>query len=224
MKRTGLNILAALTLLLMTGGIAGAQNGQPAVTPEDLAEGIEEAVLAGADLDPAQSAGGLPQFDPTWFASQIFWLVIAFGVLYVFFARRTLPTLAAITDSRKTHIQSNLDQAEQLSIEAGNVQAAYEYGLSGARTQAATMVADAQTAIQARKNEEADAFRLKTEQQVRETEARLDAAKAKAMSEISDIVAEVATEAVEKITGVSADAQQAKAIVNDLGTIKANAA
>ena len=36
------------------------------------------------------SSGGLPQFDPAWFPSQLFWLAVTFALLYVIFAKKTL--------------------------------------------------------------------------------------------------------------------------------------
>lgn len=177
-----------------------------------------------AEAGHEAASGGLPQFDPTWFASQLFWLAIAFGVMYLVFSRRTLPDLSSIIENRKNHIQADLDQAEDLTSQAEGVQDAYESGLQGARDRATTMVNDVHASMQARKNEQTETFRVKSEQDVKATEARLAAATDKAMNDISDIVAEVAAQAVEKIIGVSTDAKQAKSVVNRLSDVKAKAA
>src|SRR5690606_31110691 len=116
-------------------------------------------------------------FDPTWFASQLFWLLVAFAVLYLIFSRRTLPVLSSIIENRKNHIQSDLDQAESLTDEAEAVQNAYEQGLQGARNDASAMLADVYAAMQEKKTEQTEAFRVKSEARVRETETRLIAAK-----------------------------------------------
>lgn len=190
----------------------------PALAGEPLASEIADAMHEGAE-DHAGS-GGLPQFDPTWFASQAFWLLVVFAILYATFARRTLPDISSIIENRKNHIQSDLDQAEDLTSEAESVQAAYEKGLQGARDQAAAMINDIHAGMQAKKNEQSEAFRVKSETQIRAAEERLGVAKDKAMSEISDIVAEVAAQAVEKIIGVPADAKHARTIVNRLSDDK----
>lgn len=194
----------------------------PALAGEPVASEIAGAMDEGVQED--HGSGGLPQFDPTWFASQLFWLLVAFGVMYLVFSRRTLPDLSSIIENRKNHIQADLDQAEELTSEAEAVQDAYEKGLQGARDQSANMLNDIHASMQDRKSEQSEAFRIKSEKDVKATEERLSAAKDKAMSEISDIVADVAAQAVQKIIGVSADAKQARSIVNRLSDDKAKAA
>src|SRR5690606_19013966 len=100
-----------------------------------LSHQIDESVLDSASLH--ETSSGLPQFDPTWFASQLFWLLVAFGVLYLFFSKRTLPDLSSIIENRKNHIKADLDQAEELTTQAETVQSHYEQSLQGARNQAA---------------------------------------------------------------------------------------
>ena len=60
----------------------------------------------------------MPQLDTTWFASQIFWLIIAFSVLYYLLSRKALPRLAEILEARQDRIAADLDEAERLRREA----------------------------------------------------------------------------------------------------------
>ncbi len=204
--------LLALCFLPVSAMEARAQDGHS--TPHaSVATEIADTMGQGAH---EAEAGGLPQFDPTWFASQVFWLVIAFGLLYVIFARRTLPDLSSIIENRKNHIQADLEQAENLTSQAENVQNAYEKSLNGAREQATTMLIYMHASMQKQKNDQTEAFRVRSETEVRAAEERLTNAKDKAMSEISDIVADVAAQAVEKIIGVSTDANEARNIVSRL--------
>lgn len=217
MMRKRFALLIALCLMPFAVSEARAQStqGEPLTAVMD---DIDQAVLDAASLEA--SAGGLPQFDPTWFASQVFWLLVMFGALYVIFARKSLPVLSSIIESRKTRIQSDLELAETLTAEAQAVQSAYEAGLQGARDQSAAMLNDIHASIQTGKNDQAEAFRLKSEAEIGAAEQRLVAAKDKALSEISDIVADIAAQAVEKIIGKPADASQARKIVNNLTTDK----
>ena len=187
----------------------------PALAGEPVTQEIANAMHEGVGAEHA-SSGGLPQFDPTWYASQAFWLVITFSILYAIFARRTLPNLSSIIENRKNHIQSDLEQAENLTSQAETVQGAYEKSLSGARERSVDMLNDIHTSMQNKKNEQTEHFRVRSENEVRGTEERLEAAKNKAMAEISDIVADVAAQAVEKIIGVPADTAKARTVVSRL--------
>jgi F-type H+-transporting ATPase subunit b len=167
--------------------------------------------------------GGLPQFDPTWFASQAFWLLVFFAFLYVFFARKTLPEIGGVIGDRQAKIKSDLDQAEQLSKSAESIRQTYETGLDQARAKAAKAVAEVETSMSKKLASQSEQFRVRAEKQTRDAEAIISAAKQKALGDMSGIAAEVASEAVKKIIGVGTDVNQAKAIVQSLSD-KAKAA
>ncbi|MBN8521419.1 MAG: hypothetical protein J0L77_05925 [Alphaproteobacteria bacterium] len=167
--------------------------------------------------------GGLPQFDPTWFASQAFWLLVFFAFLYVFFARKTLPEIGGVIGDRQAKIKSDLDQAEQLSKSAVSIRQTYETGLDQARAKAAKAITDVEASMSKRLASQSEQFRVRAEKQTRDAEAMISSAKQKALGDMSGIAAEVASEAVKKIIGVGADVSQAKAIVQSLSD-KAKAA
>ena len=53
----------------------------------------------------------MPQFDPSTFASQIFWLVIVFGALFWFMTKKAIPRMTQILETRAERIQGDLDRA-----------------------------------------------------------------------------------------------------------------
>ena len=68
----------------------------------------------------------MPQLDTAWFASQIFWLVITFGVLYLALAGKYLPRVRNILAERRTKIKSDIEEAEKLKNQAEKLRADYE--------------------------------------------------------------------------------------------------
>jgi F-type H+-transporting ATPase subunit b len=192
-----------------------------AFVPAALAETADEAAHGHEE---AAASGGLPQFDPTWFPSQIFWLAVSFFVLYLFFSKKTLPEISSVIENRRDHIRSDLDMAEKLTEEAENVQAAYENGLQSARDSAAKAVQDVDTAMKQKGAEQYEAFRERSEAEILAAESRINAAKDAAMDEMNTIAAEVASVAVKKIIGVDMDVKKAKSIVESLTDKKAEAA
>lgn len=168
--------------------------------------------------DGEEHAGGasLPQFDPTWFASQLFWLSLSFVILYVLFSKKVLPDLSSVLENRKDHIQSDLETAEQLKAEAEKAQHAYESGLEHARQEAARLVGDTQNELKLAAEQASAAFRSRAEDEANALEARITAAKSDAMADMSSIAAEVASEAARKIVGIDADINKAKNVVKAL--------
>ena len=60
----------------------------------------------------------MPQLDPTYFPSQLFWLVISFMLLYGLVSRFIIPKFEVTLQKRKVQIDDDLKYAEELKREA----------------------------------------------------------------------------------------------------------
>lgn len=188
---------------------------------------MTSAVMAASDAHGEEAKGGLPQFEPDWFASQIFWLAIAFAVLYIFFANKTLPDISAVIDNRKNHIQADLETAEKLASEADQVQEAYHASLVKAQDKASNELKKVENDMSKAAEEAAEEYRARSEKELKKAEAKILQAQDLAMDDMNSIAAEVASAAVSKIIGGKADVKKAKSIVESLNqktTSKAKAA
>ena len=63
------------------------------------------------DLFAAEA--GMPQLDPTYWASQAFWLVLIFTTLYISIAKFYLPKIKNNLDDRQNKIKDDLDDANK---------------------------------------------------------------------------------------------------------------
>ena len=61
----------------------------------------------------AAESGGMPQLNPEFWVSQIFWLTLTFGVLYVVLSKLILPKISANLELRKSQIQENIEAADK---------------------------------------------------------------------------------------------------------------
>src|ERR1043166_733563 len=84
---------------------------------------------------PAEHAG-LPQMNPEYFPSQVFWLAITFGLLFLVLWRTTLPMIAGVIGARRGQIEGDLGTAESFRKDAANALAGYESALATARSRA----------------------------------------------------------------------------------------
>jgi len=73
-------------------------------------------------LSSAQSAesGGMPQLNPEFWISQIFWLVLTFGILYLVLSKIVLPKISVNLETRKSQILENIETAEKQREESNN--------------------------------------------------------------------------------------------------------
>lgn len=168
-------------------------------------------------VDHYPELDGLPQLDFTTFAPQIFWLFIAFIILYVFFAKKTLPEIGSAVENRRDKIEGDLDNAQDLKEQAEKVQGEYEAALKEARAKATETFKSVEDDIKAKSNDTLEAFKLRAAKLTQETEAELDKAKDNAMADTQSIAAEIASIAAEKIVGIPTDIKQAETLVKNIG-------
>ena len=56
---------------------------------------------------------GMPQLDPKYWASQAFWLILVFTILYISIAKFYLPKIKNNLDNRENKIKNDLDDANK---------------------------------------------------------------------------------------------------------------
>ena len=64
----------------------------------------------------ATESGGMPQLNPEFWVSQIFWLTLTFGILYVVLSKLILPKISNNLESRKSQILENIEASIFSSI------------------------------------------------------------------------------------------------------------
>lgn len=166
--------------------------------------------------DTAFAKAAFPPFDPTFFASQIFWLAISFGALYWLMSRVALPRVGEVLAERSTTIARDLDQATEIHAKVEAVAKDHEQALAESRRNAQAIAQEARTASA----RETDAKRHATEA---ELGAKLAAAekmiadrKTAAMKHVEAIAAGAAAEIVGKLTGQSPTDVEAAAAVKSV--------
>lgn len=170
---------------------------------------------AGAEAEGG--TGGLPQFDPTHFPSQIFWLVVAFAVLYWLFTRKALPRISEILEERQDRIAADLDRAAELRREAEETYARYERMLEDARERAHALIVEAQQRIARESAERQAALDRELQQKIAAAEAEIAAFRERALADIADAAAEIVAAVVEKLAGLTLAPAEIRPVVERLG-------
>jgi len=155
----------------------------------------------------------MPQFDPTSFPSQLFWLAVSFIALFVLMSKVALPRVGEILEERQKRISDDLDMAERLKTETEAAIAAYEKALAEARAAAQAEIAQVMEANAAEAAARHKALEEQLSAKIVESEERIHAAHSEAMAQVSGIAADVAAAIVERIAGVPADAESLSPVV-----------
>ena len=143
----------------------------------------------------------MPQFQPVFIVSQLFWLYVIFGVLMLVLSTFALPKIGNVLEDRQRRIDNDLDRAGVLKTEAEAALANYEKALADSRTEAKRILKEAGDAIVHRSEEAQKALGARLGAQVKDGEARVHAAKAEALGHVQDIAQAIAEAAAVKLLG-----------------------
>jgi len=163
-----------------------------------------------------EKSAGLPQLDPTWFPSQVFWILITFFTMLAIFSLKILPNMTNTLEKRHNHIQNDLDIAEDLKEQTEIARVTYEELLHDANQKAMELMTNLDESLKKKSADAVEKFRTKSQDMVTETEAAIVKDKKAAMKDMHKIVAEVASLAANKIVGISPDADEAEAVVQKI--------
>ena len=160
--------------------------------------------------------GGFPPFNAQTFASQLFWLVIAFVLLYALMAKWALPKVAGVIEKRQKGIADDLAEAARLKQQSDEAVAAYEKALADARGRAQAIANETRE----RQAKEAEAARKTVEDELNarlaESDKTIAAGKEAAMKNVRGIAEGAAAAIVERLIGAAPGEQAVATAVADV--------
>lgn len=229
--RLKLFLCIALALTLGVGAIARAQENHaiPSATSElpFTNDGANEPVLHtlspdGVPIEEHKKAG-LPQFDPTTFSKQLFWLAVTFAFLFFVYSRNTLPKIGAVLANRQARISGDLQKAEELKNQVEKVRGEYEAAIASAQSEAQQRITDVQNEIKRLSEEQDAAFKVRGDESTDALESKLDNARARVIADLNSIAADLTVDITGRVTGTKPDASAARNVIEGM-TSKARAA
>ena len=172
------------------------------------------AVLTTASTAMAASGeAGLPQLKIETWPSQLFWLVVIFGIGYIFMARIVTPRIGSVLEERRTRLDDDLTRAREASSEAAQTRADYEASLDVARNEAAEFARNAAADAAAKADKEGAKAAKKMATKIAAAETKLATARSEAEGNIVAVAAEAAIDAAQQLAGVKATKAQAEKAV-----------
>ena len=164
----------------------------------------------------AAESGGMPQLNPEFWVSQIFWLIITFGILYVVLSRLILPKISANLESRKSQISDNIEAASKQREQSDSKLKEYDEIISKSKIEAKNIFN--QTKEKALKDIDAKRELLdkQIDEEVKKAEEEIKKLKLEAPLKINKIAIETSSELIQKLIGSGVNNSSISAIVDDL--------
>ena len=152
--------------------------------------------------DSHADSGGLPQLDFSTWPTQIFWLVVSFGLAYILMWRVALPRIGSVLEERHNRIQGDLKRAKAASENAEQARQAFEVMLAESREKASEVMREATESIRNKMERKIKTSNASTAEKMAEAEKEIAEAKARAMIDVVDIASTSAAEAVAQLTNI----------------------
>ena len=164
----------------------------------------------------ATENGGMPQLNPEFWVSQIFWLVITFGILYVVLSKLILPKISANLESRKSQISDNIEAADKQREESEKKLKEYDLIISKSKIEAKNIFNQAREKALKDINAKRDILDKQIEEEIKKVEDEINLLRKDAPFKINKIAIETSGELIQKLIGAEINNSSISAIVDDL--------
>jgi F-type H+-transporting ATPase subunit b len=168
----------------------------------------------------AAESGGMPQLNPEFWISQIFWLTITFGILYVLLSKLILPKISANLEIRKSQILENIEAAEKQREESELKIQEYEKIIENSQKEAKNYFNQAREKILKDINFKKETLEKELNLEIQKVENEILELKNKAPEKINKIAIETSTDLLQHLIGAEVNNSSISAIVNDLSRKK----
>jgi F-type H+-transporting ATPase subunit b len=147
------------------------------------------------------------------FFSQLFWLLLVFGIIFFGIGRGMLPKIQGTVEAREKKIAEDLERAQAARAGAEETEAAWRARMDAARSEAARLAQEAKQEsarqTEAKVKAAADKLNLKVES----SETKIREALASARAEIESVAAEATREMIQRLTGIQVESEEVVAAV-----------
>ena len=158
----------------------------------------------------------MPQLNPEFFVSQLFWLVVTFSFLLVFLWRISLPRIGNILEKRERKINEDLTAAKELQSEAENIQDKIEQQLKQARSDASELIKLSSASFQSKAQNEISKLEKELDDKINDSSNKIENSKNESLNQIQSQINEITKLTLSKITSFEVTDDEIKNAVKNL--------
>ena len=170
----------------------------------------------------AAESGGMPQLNPEFWISQIFWLTLTFAILYIVLSKIILPKISANLELRKSQIQENIEAAEKQREDSEIKLKEYDEIILKSKLEAKNIFRDARENVIKNINSKREILDKQIDDEIKKAEREIELLKKNASEKINKIAIEISSELLRKLLGADINNSSISAIVDDFIKKKGN--
>ncbi len=158
---------------------------------------------------------GMPQLDPTYWASQGFWLILIFTLLYLALSKLFIPKIKNSIDDRENRIKDDLDEAQKLKEVAEAKLKEYEISIENAKKDVQKILFESKNKLNSEIQNKKKTFEKEIETEIENAEKEIESFKKDSLESISKISEEITSKIIENISGEPMNQSSVKATVQE---------
>ena len=164
----------------------------------------------------AAESVGMPQLNSEFWISQIFWLTLTFGILYIILSKIILPKISANLELRKSQIQENIEAAEKQRELSEAKLKEYDDIIYKSKLEAKNIFKNSREKIIKDINKKKEILENQINEEIKKAEKEIEVVKKSAPEKINRIAIEASSELIKKLIGAEINNSSISAIVVDL--------
>jgi len=163
---------------------------------------------------------GMPQLNPEFWVSQIFWLILIFSSLYIIMWKIFLPKITDSIENRKSRIVSDLNETQKFKENAEKKLDEYNKIIEDTKKEAKRIIEDNKKKLENDIKSKKQKFNEEIEKELISVEKEIKSLKKSSISSINKIAVEVSSEVIRQIVGAEMNMSKVSAIVEDISKKK----
>ena len=166
---------------------------------------------SGVNLFAAEA--GMPQLDPTYWASQAFWLILIFTLLYLALSKLFIPKIKESIDDRENKIKDDLDETQKIKKLAEQKLKEYELYIDDTKKEVQKIIFESKKKLNLEIQVKKKKFEKEIELEIKNAEKEIKILKTDSLKNISTISEEMASKVIEQISGEPMNQSSIKAAI-----------
>jgi len=164
----------------------------------------------------SSESGGMPQLNPEFWISQIFWLTLTFGILFIVLSKFILPKISANLEARKSQILENIESAEKQREESENKIKEYEKIILNSKNEAKNIFNQSRKKVLNDISKKRETLENEINEEIKIAEKEIIDLKNNAPEKINKIAIETSKELVKQLINAEVNNSSISAIVGEL--------
>jgi len=158
----------------------------------------------------------VPQLDPEFFVSQLFWLVVTFSFLLLFLWKVSLPRIGSVLEKRENKINNDIETAKKLQIEAEKIQDQIEQQLHDSKEQNISLIKNSTVNLQNKASEELSKLDNELSRKIEKSAKIIENNKKESSKQIHEQIHEITKLTLSKLSSIQINDEEIKESVTNV--------